>query len=117
MKKLVGVTLLVVIGCTIVAGCLYDRFTESQSIGVPAGWDHAAFATYLEEVFKPMRPLLEKTGDALDFERFRFFSGKDLNGKDETVVIIPLTADSPSYQLAFLPEARRLWPPWSRCRR
>lgn len=104
MRKVVGVVLLVVIGCTIVAGCLYDRLAQSQSLGNPLGWDHAAFAEYLETVFEPMVPLLEETGDTLDFERFRFFSGKDLNGADETVVIIPLTADSPSNQLAFMTE-------------
>ncbi|MBU0596168.1 hypothetical protein KJ567_05750 [Candidatus Bipolaricaulota bacterium] len=104
MRKVVGVALLAVIGCVIVAGCLYDRFTQSQSLGTAPGWDHAAFVEYLEEVFEPMVPLLEETGDVLDFERFRFFSSKDLNGKDETVVIVPLTADSPSNQLAFMTE-------------
>jgi len=104
MKRLVGVVLLAVIGCVIVAGCLYDRFTLSQSLDPAVGWDPAAFVEYLEEVFEPMTPLLEETGDVLDFERFRFFSGKDLNGADETVVIVPLTEDSPSYQWALLPE-------------
>jgi len=104
MKRVYGLIALVVIGGGVLAGCLLDRVISPQSATTLAGWDHAAFVTYLEGVFEPMQPLLEETGDVLDFARFRFFSGKDLNGADETVVIIPLTADSPSTQLAQLSE-------------
>ena len=68
------------------------------------GWDHGAFVEYLREVFEPMKPLLANTGDELDFERFRFFSGKKMNGEDETAVIIPLTEDSPSQRVAMKSE-------------
>ncbi len=104
MKRVLGVCALGIVVCGLLAGCLLDRFVSSQSLDAVPGWDHAAFVAYLEGVFEPMLPLLEQTGDTLDFERFRFFSGKALNGKDETVVLIPLTMDSPSTQLAFLTE-------------
>ena len=104
MKRMLGVCALGIAVCGLLAGCLLDGLVTSQSQDEVVGWDHAAFVTYLEGVFKPMLPLLEKTGDTLDFERFRFFSGRDLNGEDETVVIIPLTMDSPSIQLALLTE-------------
>ena len=82
-------------------GCLADKLLTPESHSA-LSWDHEAFVAYLEDVFEPMLPLLAQTGDTLDFERFRFFSGKDLNGEDETVVIIPLTIDSPSTKLAFM---------------
>lgn len=104
MKRILGVCALGIVVCGILAGCLLDRLVSSQSQDVVPGWDHAAFVVYLEGVFEPMQPLLEQTGDTLDFERFRFFSGKAVNGEDETVVIIPLTMDSPSTQVAFLAE-------------
>ncbi len=104
MKRVLGVCVLGIVVCGLLAGCLLDRLPSSQSLDAVPGWDHAAFVRYLEDVFEPMLPLLEQTGDTLDFERFRFFSGKALNGEDETVVIIPLTMDSPSTQLAFMSE-------------
>ena len=104
MKRALGIVALVAIIRIVVAGCLNGWLAGPQSVDVAVGWDHAAFVEYLRDVFKPTEELLEKTGDALDFERFRFFSGKDLNGEDETVVHIPLTLDSPSHQKALLPE-------------
>lgn len=101
---MLGVCVLGIVVCGLLAGCLLDRLPSSQSLDAVPGWDHAAFVRYLEDVFEPMLPLLEQTGDTLDFERFRFFSAKALNGEDETVVIIPLTMDSPSTRLAFLSE-------------
>ena len=105
MKRVFGVCSLAVVVCGVLAGCLLDRSSASHSLDVAPGWDHAAFVRYLEDVFEPMLPLLERTGDTFDFERFRFFSGKALNGEDETVVVIPLTVDSPSTRLAFMSEA------------
>jgi len=98
---IVGIVALVF---AVLAGCTSNQSDDARGLNGSAGWDHAAFVTYLEEVFEPMTPLLDETGDRLDFERFRFFSGKGLNGADETVVVIPLTADSPSHLLAMLPE-------------
>jgi len=103
MKRVYGFAFLALIAAVILAGCLYDQWSP-QSVQV-AGWDHGAFVDYLREAFAPTEGLLAQTGDELDFERFRFFSGKDINGKDETVVIIPLTVDSPSLQVALLSEA------------
>jgi len=102
MKKVDGVVFLALIAAVILAGCLYDQWSP-QSVQV-AGWDHAAFVDYLREAFAPTEDLLAQTGDELDFERFRFFSGKDINGKDETVVVIPLTSASTSYRLAYRSE-------------
>jgi len=104
MKRILGVCALGIVVCGLLAGCLLNRLMSSHSLDPVVGWDHAAFVAYLEDVFEPMLPLLEETGDELDFERFRFFSGKDLNGEDETVVFIPLTMDSPSVQLGLLTE-------------
>jgi hypothetical protein len=104
MRRAFGVCVLGIVVCGLLAGCLLDRLSSPHSLDAVPGWDHAAFVRYLEGVFDPMLPLLEQTGDALDFERFRLFSGKALNGADETVVVIPLTPDSPSARLALLSE-------------
>ena len=103
MKRQLAMCVLGVAAIGVLAGCLAETLLTPESHSA-LGWDHAASVGYLEDVFEPMLPLLEQTGDTLDFERFRFFSGKDLNGEDETVVIIPLTIDSPSTKLAFMSE-------------
>lgn len=104
MKRSVVIAVLGMLTC-VLAGCALAGLLSPQATEIRgAGWDHAAFVEYLRGVFEPMDSLLAQTGDELDFERFRFFSGKNLNGADETVVIIPLNEDCPSYRLALLDE-------------
>ena len=64
------------------------------------GWDRVAFVNSLRERVAVLEPLLCE-GDAFDYERFRFFSAQDLNGGNETAVIVPLTKDSPSERARF----------------
>jgi hypothetical protein len=46
----------------------------------------------------------ETTGDKLDYENLRFFTGTNLNGADESVVSVLLTPDSPSAKAAMKTE-------------
>ena len=77
---------------------------EPQSAELGA-LDRAVLVEEVQARFEGMsRFLAETTGDRLDFVNLRFFSATNLNGADETVVIVPLTEDSPSYQLALQSE-------------
>ena len=64
------------------------------------GWDRPAFVDSLRACVAVLEPLLRE-GDAFDYERFRFFSAQDLNGGNETLVIVPLTKESPSERARF----------------
>ena len=75
--------------------------TASAEEGI--GFDRAALLAYIEEAFEPMEALLGE-GDEFDYENFRFFTGTNLNGSDETVVIVPLSVDSTTVQKALLTE-------------
>jgi len=71
-------------------------------------FNRAAFVAEIREVFAPIELLLAE-GDKFDYEGALIFSGI-VNGWGEHVITLPLTEDSPSYQLAKL-IGREL--PWS----
>lgn len=67
-------------------------------------FDRQGLIDRVKERCEPMDRLLEETGDVLDYDNLRFFTGTSLNGADETVVSVFLTPDSPSAKAAMKTE-------------
>ncbi len=59
-------------------------------------FDRAAFIAEVRSTFRPLEAVLAP-GDRFDYEHAAFFSGF-LNGRDEHVIVVLLTDDSPSVQ-------------------
>ena len=70
-------------------------------------FNRAAFLAEIREVFAPLEPLLAE-GDKFDYEGVIIFSGI-VNDWGEHVITLPLTEDSPSYQLGKLMGNELLW--------
>lgn len=104
MKKLFWVTaVLAVVLCGMVACQLMTNVSPKEASAIV--FDRHALVDRVRATFAELSASLEaETGDQFDFDNLRFFSATNLNGADETVVIIPLTADSPSYLVALQSE-------------
>lgn len=76
-------------------------------IGQLSAFNREAFVAEIREVFAPLEPLLAE-GDKFDYEGALIFSGI-VNGWGEHVITLPLTEDSPSYQLSKLMGRDLLW--------
>jgi len=70
-------------------------------------FNRAAFVAEIREVFAPIESLLAE-GDKFDYEGAIIFSGI-VNSWGEHVITLPLTEDSPSYQLALLIDRGLPW--------
>ena len=97
------VVLVIALAAALVACDMLQSVQSTASAEDGIGFDRAAFIAYVAEVLGPMEALLGE-GDEFDYENFRFFTGTNLNGSDETVVIVPLTHDSVTVQKALLTE-------------
>ncbi|MFC2079355.1 hypothetical protein ACFLSZ_05190 [Candidatus Bipolaricaulota bacterium] len=94
MKKcLVTLAVLAVVG----VGCL----------GQLSAFNRTAFVAEIREVFAPLESFLAE-GDKFDYEGVLIFSGI-VNGWGEHVITLPLTEDSPSYELSKRMGSDLLW--------
>ncbi|MFC2078465.1 hypothetical protein ACFLSZ_00630 [Candidatus Bipolaricaulota bacterium] len=88
----------------VVGGCLFQQPVAPTSTTTSDIFDRQGLIDRVRERCEPIEALLADTGDTLDYDNLRFFTGTNLNGADETVVSILLTKDSPSVQAALLSE-------------
>jgi len=95
---------LLLLGMGLITGCLLQDTLSPTSLDPIPVFDRQAFIARVQERCAPIEALLAETGDTLDYENLKFFSGTNLTGADETVVSVFLTLDSPSTLLAMQSE-------------
>ena len=88
----------------VASGCLFQNPAAPTATSSVDVFDRQALIDRAKERCEPIEALLAETGDTLDYDNLRFFTGTNLNGADETVVSVFLTADSSSHLAAMKTE-------------